>query len=71
MLGGIWMRHLDILFDRQNHKIGFTHSNCSKEYNNSQYYHVFSYSDEYDDASISWVQNSTLQVFKNNTPSKE
>jgi hypothetical protein len=32
ILGGVFMRHYDILFDRQNYKIHFTRSNCSENY---------------------------------------
>lgn len=32
ILGGIFMRHYDILFDRGSQKIHFTRSNCSDEY---------------------------------------
>lgn len=32
ILGGVFMRHYDILFDREAEKIHFTRSNCSDEY---------------------------------------
>lgn len=32
ILGGVFMRHYDILFDRGAEKIHFTRSNCSEKY---------------------------------------
>jgi len=34
ILGGIWMKNHDIIFDRENNKIGFAEANCSYGYDN-------------------------------------